>query len=457
VLTRRRISRQASNLASTKPKSTIARLAGTLSRIERDEFSATLLSFLFIFVLMTAYSILKPVRDGLGADWGAVGLSTTWTITFIASVAAVSIYGAILSITRFRSLVPGVYAFFAATFLVLYVAKEFFADPVWVNKGFYVWVSVFSLFHLSVFWGFMADLFNKSQAPRLFGIIAAGASVGSIVGPMVTIFLVDIIGTNSMLLVSADLLLVAILIIFALERLRISKLGNEEQVAQASQWQEFSKDPFAGFQILFSSKYLLIIGAFIILYATISTFVYFELQDLTKHYDINTRTKIWSSIDWLTNVLTLLTAAFVTSRIVTKLGMSTALALMPALITVGILVLVAAPTLVVLAVFQVARRVGNYAITRPSREMLYTIVDRETRFRTKPVIDIAFYRGGDMITAWLFTFLTTRLELGLAGIAIITSVVAAVWTAVALRLGRDYEQRKNQSSGTQIGETNGFA
>jgi len=444
-------------LASTKPKSTIARLAGTLSRIERDEFSATLLSFLFIFVLMTAYSILKPVRDGLGADWGAVGLSTTWTITFIASVAAVSIYGAILSITRFRSLVPGVYTFFAATFLVLYVAKEFFADPVWVNKGFYVWVSVFSLFHLSVFWGFMADLFNKSQAPRLFGIIAAGASVGSIVGPMVTIFLVDIIGTNSMLLVSADLLLVAILIIFALERLRISKLGNEEQVAQTSQWQEFSKDPFAGFQILFSSKYLLIIGAFIILYATISTFVYFELQDLTKHYDINTRTKIWSSIDWFTNVLTLLTAAFVTSRIVTKLGMSTALALMPALITVGILVLVAAPTLVVLAVFQVARRVGNYAITRPSREMLYTIVDRETRFRTKPVIDIAFYRGGDMITAWLFTFLTTRLELGLAGIAIITSVVAAAWTAVALRLGRDYEQRKNQSSGAQIGETNGFA
>jgi AAA family ATP:ADP antiporter len=426
----------------------LARIVEKATKIESNELKATLLSFLFVFVLMTAYSILKPVRDGLGADWGAVGLSTTWTITFIASVAAVSIYGAILSKIRFRSLVPGVYAFFAATFLGLYAAKEFLADPVWINKGFYVWVSVFSLFHLSVFWGFMADLFSKSQAPRLFGIIAAGASVGSIVGPTVTIFLVDIVGTNAMLLVSADLLLVAILIIFALERLRTSKLGNVEQAEQVSQWQEFSKDPFAGFQILFSSKYLLTIGAFIILYATISTFVYFELQDLTKHYDINTRTKIWSSIDWLTNVLTLLTATFVTSRIVTKLGMSTALALMPALITVGILVLVAAPILVVLAVFQVARRVGNYAITRPSREMLYTIVDRETRFRTKPVIDIAFYRGGDMITAWLFTFLTTRLEFGLAGIAIMIGIIAATWTVVALRLGRDYEQRKNQSIGT---------
>ena len=440
--------KQGSSLASTERKFSPSRLLQAASKIEPNELKATLLSFLFIFVLMTAYSILKPVRDGLGADWGAVGLSTTWTITFIASVAAVSVYGAILSKARFQSLVPGVYAFFATTFLILYAAKEFFADPVWINKGFYVWVSVFSLFHLSVFWSFMADLFNRSQAPRLFGIIAAGASVGSIVGPTVTIFLIDIIGTNAMLLVSADLLLVAILINFALERLRTSKLVRDEQVAQTSQWQEFSRNPFAGFQILFSSKYLLTVGAFIILYATISTFVYFELQDLTKHYDINTRTKIWSSIDWLTNVLTLLTATFVTSRIVTKLGMSTALALMPALITAGILVLVAAPTLVVLAVFQVARRVGNYAITRPSREMLYTIVDRETRFRTKPVIDIAFYRGGDMITAWLFAFLTKGLGLGLAGIAIVVSVVAATWTAVALRLGRDYERRKNQTIGT---------
>lgn len=433
----------------------IARFASAISRIERNELAATLLSFVFVFVLMTAYSILKPVRDSLGADWGDVGLATTWTFTFIASVIAVSVYGAILSKVRFRKLVPGVYAFFAATFLFLYVAKEMLGDPVMINKGFYVWVSVFSLFHLSVFWSFMADLFSKEQAPRLFGLIATGASVGAIVGPIVTIALVDIVGANAMLLVSAVVLLVPLPIIFTLEKLRVSKLGTEESIAQRLQWREFGKDPFVGFQILFSSKYLRTIGLFIFLYAAISTFVYFELQGLTQYYDINTRTKFWSSMDLVTNVLTLTTAAFITSRIVTKLGMSTALALMPALITIGIMAVVAAPTLLVLAVFQVARRVGNYAITRPSREMLYTIVDREARFRTKPVIDIAFYRGGDMVTAWLFAFLSAQLDLGLAGVAIVISIFALAWTVVAVRLGRLYDQSSFEPDLAIQGKMNG--
>ncbi|MEE8427028.1 MAG: MFS transporter [Woeseiaceae bacterium] len=419
----------------------ISRLIKAVAQIEPNELRATLLSFAFVLVLMTAYSILKPVRDGLAADWGTVGLSVTWTITFFASVIAVSIYNAVLSVARFRAIVPGVYVFFALTFLCLYIVSERVADPVWINKGFYVWVSVFSLFHLSVFWSFMADLFNKLQAPRLFGFIAAGASVGSIAGPTVTLFLVDVIGSNALLLVSAALLLVPVGINLKLERLRYSQLHNELPPPESSELQGIGRNPFAGFEILFSSKYLLTIGAFIVLYASISTFVYFEIQDLTREFDISTRTKIWALIDWVTNTLTLLTAAFVTSRIVTKLGMPTALALMPGLIVVGILAVVAAPVLLVLATFQVARRVGNYAITRPSREMLYTLVDRETRFKTKPVIDIAIYRGGDMITAWLFTFLAKGLGLGLAGIAVVISGIAAVWTVVALRLGRSYERR----------------
>ena len=428
----------------------LSRLMKAVAQIEPNELRATLLSFAFVFVLMTAYSILKPLRDGLAADWGAVGLSVTWTITFIASVVAVTIYNAALSIARFRAIVPGIYVFFALTFLSLYIITERVDDPVWMNKGFYIWVSVFSLFHLSVFWSFMADLFNKSQAPRLFGFIAAGASVGSIVGPMVTVFLVDIIGSNALLLVSAALLLVPVLINLKLERLRFSQLHNEQPPLEASELQGIGRNPFAGFEILFSSKFLLTIGAFIVLYASISTFVYFEIQDLTREYDINTRTKIWASIDWATNMLTLITAAFVTSRIVTKLGMPTALALMPGLITIGILALVAAPVLAVLATFQVARRVGNYAITRPSREMLYTTVDRETRFKTKPLIDIAFYRGGDALTAWLFTFLAKGLGLGLAGIAVVISGIAAVWTVVALRLGRSYERRAAIQRGDEL-------
>lgn len=424
----------------------IARLLKTLAKIEPNEIRATLLSFIFVFVLMTAYSILKPVRDALGADWGVVGLSVTWTANFVLSVIAVSVYGAALSVIRFRLVVPGVYAFFAFTFLTLYVVTTSVAEPVLFNKIFYVWVSVFSLFHLSVFWSFMSDLFDKSQAPRLFGFIAAGTSVGAIVGPLATATLVDVIGSNSLMLVSASLLLIPIPTILVLERLRITDLHTENVHADLSRQVAISRNPFAGFTILLSDRYLLTIGAFIILYVTINTFVYFELQDLTREYGINTRTRIWSYIDLATNTLTLITAAFVTGRIVTRLGMQTALALMPGLITVGVLVLVAAPVLVTLAIFQVLRRVGNYAVTRPSREMLYTLVDRETRFKAKPVIDIVLYRGGDMLTAWLFTAVAKGFGLGLAGIAVVISCIGALWTFVALRLGRDYETRAAEDS-----------
>jgi len=418
----------------------ISRFVTATTRIESHEMRATLLSFAFVFVLMTAYSILKPVRDALGADWGAVGLSVAWTANFVLSVIAVSLYGAALSAIRFRAVVPGVYGFFAFTFLTLYVVTVSVAEPVLFNKIFYVWVSVFSLFHLSVFWSFMSDLFDKTQAPRLFGFIAAGTSLGAIVGPLATALLVDVIGSDRLMLLSAALLLIPIPIIINLERLRATDLGNEDVHADVSRQQAIGKNPFAGFSILLSDKFLLTIGAFILLYVTINTFVYFELQDLTKEHGINTRTKIWSYIDLTTQTLTLLTAVFVTGRIVTKLGMQTALSLMPGLITIGVLALVAAPALVPLAIFQVLRRIGNYAITRPSREMLYTLVDRETRFKAKPVIDIVVYRGGDMLTAWIFTLLATGLGLGLAGIAVVISGIAALWTMVALHLGRSYER-----------------
>ena len=200
------------------------------------------------------------------------------------------------------------------------------------------------------------------------------------------------------------------------------------------------RNPFSGFSLFVKDRYLLVIGVFILLYVTINTFVYFELQDLTDQYGIDTRTQIWATIELVTNALTLLTSAFVTSRIVTRLGMPVALGLMPALVAGGVLLVVAAPVLLTLAAFQILRRVGNYAVTRPSREMLFTVVDREKRFKAKPVIDIVLYRGGDMLTAWLFTALSTGLGLGLAAIAVVISVIAVVWTAVAVYLGRKFDR-----------------
>jgi AAA family ATP:ADP antiporter len=389
-----------------------------LTNIQRHEVAAVALSFALVFVLMTAYSILKPVRDALAADWGNVGLSLTWTVNFGISLVAVAAYGVALTLIRFRVIVPAVYVFFAATFFALYLVRQQMPDATFVSKGFYVWVSVFSLFNLSVFWSFMTDIYDKPQARRLFGIIAAGTTVGAIVGPTITATLVDTLGADGLLLMSAALLVVPVFVIPLLRRLKVTQLGNEDLHADVRGERALGSNPFAGFSVLLSDRYILGIAVFILFYVTINTFVYFELQSLTREYSLEFRAQVWSLIEISTNVLTLLTAALITGRIVARFGMPTALAFMPALVAIGITALVAAPVLLVLAIFQIGRRVGNYAITRPSREMLFTVLDREARFKAKPVIDVVVYRGGDVLTAWMFTLLAERAGLGLSGIAL---------------------------------------
>lgn len=412
-----------------------------LTNVQRHEVAAVALSFALVFVLMTAYSILKPLRDALAADWGNVGLSLTWTVNFGISLVAVAVYGVALTLVRFRVVVPAVYVFFAAAFFALYVIRQQAPDATLVNKGFYVWVSVFSLFNLSVFWSFMTEIYSKPQARRVFGVIAAGTTVGAIVGPTVTATLVDSIGANGLLLMSAVLLLVPVFVIPVLRRLKVTQLGNERLHAEVSGESGLGANPFAGFSVLLSDRFILGVAIFILFYVTINTFVYFELQNLTREYSLEFRAQVWSWIEISTNVLTLITAALITGRIVSRFGMATALALMPGLVAVGILALVAAPVLLVLAVFQIGRRVGNYAVTRPSREMLFTVLDREARFKAKPVIDVVVYRGGDVLTAWLFTLLAEKAGLGLSGIALVIGVIAVAWGATAVWLGRQYEQR----------------
>jgi AAA family ATP:ADP antiporter len=417
----------------------LTRIVRAATKVEPNELTATLLSFFFVFILMTAYFIMRPVRDAMASDWSDVEVSLLWTTTFFLSIIAVSVYGAAISFVRFRLLVPGVYGFFALSFFVFYSGSTFIADPVLVDKGFYVWLSVFSLFHLSVFWSFMSDLFNKKQAPRLFGFIATGASVGAIVGPLLTAQLVERIGTDNMMLISATMLLIPIPIILVLEKLKRTTLGNEDVRVDLSAQQAMGRNPLAGFSIFLKSPYLIGIGLFIVLYVAIGSFVYFELKNLLEVFTRDERTQIWAYIDLAVNTLAIVTAMFVTSRITTRFGMAVTLALIPALLAIGMLVIALSPVVAVVAGLQVARRAGNYAITRPGREMLFTIVDRETRFKAKPVIDIVLYRGGDMVTAWAFTLLTSVVGLGLGAVAAIGAVIAAIWSFVAVYLGRSFD------------------
>jgi|TARA_B110000967_G_scaffold36541_1_gene35791 AAA family ATP:ADP antiporter len=416
----------------------------TSLNIEDHEVKAALSSFLFVVILMSAYYILRPVRDAMASDWTDAEVSWLWTLNFFISTAVVAVYGIAVSRFRFQLLVPAMYGIFALTFVVFYVLASTSGDRTLIDKSFYVWVSVFSLFHISVFWSFMSDLFNKEQAGRLFSIIAVGASVGGLIGPTIPSFFSESLGTDNLMLIASVMLLIPIPIIFYLQSLKSSDLRNEDFYLRKPN-ATIGGNPFSGFKMFFANPYLLAIGLFIFLYTGVSSFVYFELKNLLSELSRVERTAVWAKMDLAVNILSITTGLFATGRIVGKFGMPVTIALVPVLICVGLLILAISPFLAAVVTLQIVRRAGNYAVTRPAREMLFTRVDRETRFKAKPVIDIVAYRGGDMLMAWLFTGLTQGLGLGLAAVAMVGAGIAALWSMVGIYLGRWFERDDSSS------------
>ncbi len=410
------------------------------AKVEANEIRATVLSFLWVFFVMCAWYILRPVRDSLSSDWTNEQLSWLWTSTFFFSAVAVSIYGAVISRVRFNLIVPSVYVFFALSFVGFYVAGATMSGNDIVNRIYYVWTSVFGLFHLSVFWTFMSGLYNSRQAERLFGVIAVGATTGAIAGPAFVSVFADNIGSLNMLFVSAVLLLTPLPIMVALNKLRSTALGNPDTAKDLVRDDRLGANPFSGFKEFVGSPYLLWIGVFILLYVTMSTFLYYEIRKPLGDLDQVRRSQIWANIDLAVNLLAAVTALFATGRLATKAGMPRTLALVPAFMVVAWTVVSVNPTALTLFVVQVVRRAGNYAITRPAREMLFTLVDSEKRYKAKPVIDTVVYRGGDVMTAWFYTGIVGAFGLTLTGVAAVGAAIAVAWVAVGVILGRKYNQ-----------------
>ena len=425
----------------------VSRFMKTVSQIESNELRSVLLAFALVFTLMAAWYILRPVRDAMASEWTDTEVSFLWNINFLVSVVAVAIYGFAVSKVKFKYLVPGVYAFFAASFVAFYFGVSGVEDRVLIDKIFYVWVSVFSLFHVSVFWSFMSDLFTKEQSNRLFAFIAAGSSAGALVGPLIPALFADDLGTDTLMLIAAVVLIFPIGIVLYLEHLKVVDLHNEVVHADLSA-AKIGGNPFAGFKMFVTNPYLLAIGAFILLYTAIGSFVYFEQKNLLAQFFETRaeRTEVLAMVDWVVNILTFTIGMFATSRIVERFGMAVTLALVPFVIAAGLLVLAFAPLLTVVLVLQVVRRAGNYAITRPAREMLFTAVDRETRFKAKPVIDIAVYRGGDALSSIAFAGLTDGVGLGLGAMAAVGAGIAALWGVVGRYLGRMFTRMDTQKA-----------
>ncbi|RAS00315.1 NTP/NDP exchange transporter [Cupriavidus alkaliphilus] len=438
--------------ARDAPTSGLARLWRGFG-VRSGEAGAVVAGFLFFFCLFASYFMLRPVRETMGIAGGVKNLQWLFTATFVVMLAAIPLYGAVCAWLPRRRFVPWVYGFFIANLLAFAMATRALPDNVWLARVFYVWLSVFNLFVVSVAWSLMADVFRPEQARRLFALLAAGASAGGLAGPVLGGWLVPHIGLTGLMLLSAALLaatLPGVGWLFGWRRRAGAGVGPPGQaVAGATQ------DPanpiggglLAGLSLLLRSRYLLGIALFVILLATASTFLYFEQARLVAEtFPERTRqTQVFSALDAVVQALTILVQLFFTGRMARRYGVTVLLTAVPLAVAAGFVVLALLPTFGVLAGVMILRRVGEYALLRPGREMLFTVVDAETKYKAKNVIDTAVYRAGDAVSAWVKTGIDA-LSGHPATVALAGAMLALVWAGLGWWLGRRHEGQLEPSA-----------
>ena len=410
-------------------------------KTEQHELPALLWAFFYFFCLLCSYYILRPVRDEMGIQGGVDKLQWLFSATFVGMLVAVPFFGFLSARFPRQRLIPLVYYFFAANLLLFFVLMQNGVDKVILARTFFVWVSVFNLFVISLFWSFMADIFSNAQARRLFGVIAAGGSSGAIAGPLLTALLVGHIGTHHLLLLSIGLLLLSTLAVARLNTwARIHGSGKSEaRPIGGSIW--------AGIKLTLNSPYLIGMSIYLLFLTLLATLIYFEQMRLVADQlkDSAARTRLFAQIDLVVNVLTLLVEIFLTNRLIGRFGVALLLMVLPLLNVVGFGALIVAPTLVVIVVFQALRRVVEYALARPVREILFTVVSREEKYKAKNFIDTVIYRGGDAMSGWLSSFLKGA-GVGLASVATLAIPLALGAALVGWYLGKKQEKLKNAAN-----------
>ena len=420
-----------------------ARLGALFRRfveVKPEETAVVAWCWLYIFSVLSSYYIMRPIRDQAGVAGGVNNLQWLFLGT-LAGMLLLNVPFAYLVKKLPRSrFIPITYHFFAAN-IVLFAAALRWSDPgqtIWVGRVFFIWVSVFNLFVVSVFWQLNVDLFSSEQGKRLFGLIAAGATIGAIVGSSVTASLARYVSPTLLLLGAAMLLEIAVLAVGRLSRLSPA-LHHQPSADRAEV--PIGGSALAGITRAFRSRYLLNVSIFLLLFAITSTFLYFQQAGIVSRSfsDRGAQTAFFATVDLLVNILTLGVQLFLTGRILLMFGVALTLGLLPALTIIGFGALALMPTIAAVAVFQVLRRAADYAIARPTREVLFTVVPREDRYKAKSFIDTVVYRVGDQIGAWSVALLR-GLGLGTAGLALVVIPIAALWLANAVWLGRRQEQ-----------------
>ncbi len=406
--------------------------------VRSAEVPGLVAAFAYLFLLFTGYYILRPIRDSMGVAGGVENLDDLFGWTLLGMLLAVPLFGWISSRFRRAVFLPWTYLFFVVqlvAFWVLFTVRE---DVAATARVFFVWVSVFNLFVIAVFWSFMADLFDKEQGKRLFAFITAGASVGAMSGSAITAFLAKTVGEVNLLLVSAALLASTLLLMRYLLGWSARQTDRGERIEE----RPMGGNPFAGLKLVLSSPYLGGIAVFVFLMAAVNTFLYLQQAGLLGiHYpDGDARTAFLGRIELTMSIITLALQLFAVGRLTRRTGVATMITVVPLFVVAGFLLIAASPTLATLVAVFVARRVGQYAIVRPCREMLYTSVGRESKYKAKNVNDTLVYRTSDFVVAKAHDAIVSAWSASLSGIALVGAVVAALWALVAFLLGRAHER-----------------
>ena len=415
------------------------RLLRRLVAARAEEVRALTWSFAYFFCLLAAYYVLRPLRDEMGIASGVRNLPWMFTATFFVMLAAVPLFGAIVARLPRPRFIPLVYHFFALNIVVFWALLTFDVAREHAVRVFFVWISVFSLFAVSVFWSFMADLFTSEQGKRLFGFIAAGGSAGALTGPAITILLAQPLGWVNLLIVAALLLEGAVFSAARLERVAPRRASEAPSAAARA---PVGGGFLAGFALLVRSPYLAGIALWVLLLSLAGTFLYLQQANIVAaaSNDPAVRTGIFAKIDLIANVLTLVVQAVATGRLMTRFGVGAAAAFLPFVFMAGFAALALHPVLALVIMFQAIQRTANFAISNPAREVLFTVAAREEKYKAKNLIDGVVFRGGDMASAWLFNALRA-LGLEAQAISAVTVPIAAAWLALALALGRAHERR----------------
>jgi AAA family ATP:ADP antiporter len=413
----------------------------------------------YYFLVLAAYYVIRPIRDDMGAASGVENLAWLFTGTLLGMLLVHPLYTSLVSRLTRRRFISWTYRFFILNLVVFFLVFRSVdaAQAIWVGRVFFIWTSVFNLFVVSVFWSLITDLFRPGQGKRLFGVVAVGGTIGAMLGATITTSLVGVLGAVNLLLVSAFILELAVRASHVLDGaeadMRAAEVESGESQA-AADTVDASKEIIGGgvmdgIKHIMSSPYLLGIATLILFYTISSTFLYFQQVDIVSRVfgdDSARRTQVFGSMDIAVNVLTLVAQLFLTGRVMKWFGVGFALAFLPVVTLLGFGLLSLAPVLWVLIGFQVLRRAGNFAIQRPGREALFTVLPRTDKYKAKNFTDTFVYRLGDQVGAWSYSGMAI-FGLGLSALAFTMVPLSAAWLVLTLWLGGQYRRREKARRG----------